>query len=61
MEVEKYKLIYENKENINITRILGEEFVRNNKNKGNLIYNNKKYPLEGLYPLKNNENNNLKI
>ena len=42
MEVDIYKMLYKIKNtNINL-RILGDIFVRNNKNKGKLIINNKK-------------------
>ena len=60
MENEIYKLIYDiNKQN-NI-RILGENFVRNNKNKGKIINKNKKYPLSDLIEQKDITNNTLKI
>ena len=45
MEADLYIMTYENKKHL--IRILGEEFVKNNKNKGKLIINNKKYPLTG--------------
>ena len=65
MEAEKYKMIYEIEKNTDIKRILGEEFYKNNYNKGSIIYNNKKIcPLQGLFPFKNikyNKNDNLKI
>ncbi len=41
MEMEKYIMIYETKKNANI-RILSEEFVRNYRNKGKIIYKNKR-------------------
>ena len=48
----KYKFIFDSPEIIdkenqsdNI-RLLGEDFVKNNKNKGKLIINNKKYKLK---------------
>ena len=40
MELEIYKMLY-NRVNNNL-RILGNNFVKNNKNKGKLIVNNKK-------------------
>ena len=61
MENEKYKLIFDVNKKSNIIKILGEEFVRNNKNKGKIIYNNKIYPLQELFQFKNNMNNSLKI
>ena len=43
-------MIYKKENGINNFRILGEEFVRNNKNKGILIINNKKmkFPKKGI-------------
>ena len=46
MEVEIYKMRYRKRNsNSNELIILGEEFVKNNKNKGYLIVNNKKKKL----------------
>ena len=42
-------------------RILGKEFVKNNKNKGVLIINNKKYNLTEFNPLINYNKEELKI
>ena len=61
MEMERYKMFYENKNNHQSIRILGEEFVKNNKNKGYIIYNNKKYPLQKLLSCQNFKNDKLKI
>ena len=61
MENEKYIMFYEIQENNDFIRILGEEFVRKNKNKGKIIYKNKKYYLRGLFKLKNVIEGNLKI
>ena len=47
-------MYFEINQNNNIIRILGEEFVRNNKNKGKIAYKNKIYSLQGLFPLKIN-------
>ena len=63
--VDKMDGIYFNekfiKENINI-RILGHYFVENNKNKGKLIINNKKYALrEFINDEEHKDNNILKI
>ena len=52
MKNEKYTMIYEIKYNYTSFRILGEEFIRNNKNKGQLIYKNKKYSLKSYFKLK---------
>ena len=48
MDFEKYSLYYiKEKENPNnYLRILGKEFIKNNKNKGKLIIDNKKYPFQ---------------
>ena len=46
MELEIFKLTHKKEIKANNLRILGEEFVKNNKNKGKLIINNKKYPLK---------------
>ena len=46
MEMEIYKMFYKKGKNSNNLRILGEDFAKNNKNKGKLIINNKKIALE---------------
>ena len=46
MELEIYKMKYRNDKDVDNLRILGEDFVKNNRNKGKLIINNKKYPLK---------------
>ena len=61
MENERYMLHYEIKKYNNTIKILGEEFVRNNKNKGRIIYNNKIYPLQSLFQLEDIKSNKLKI
>ena len=61
MKEEKYIMYYEIKEKNNKLRILGEEFVKNNKNKGRIIYKNKIYPLQDLFLLKNIKDEKLKI
>ena len=61
MTDEKYTMIYKINKNYSCIRILGEEFVKNNKNKGKLIYKNKKYSLTSLFKLKNIINDKLKI
>ena len=48
MEEEKYKMFYETEENETNLRILGENFVKNNKNKGKLIFNNQKRALKDI-------------
>ena len=61
--MEEYIMIYEIKTNTNYIRILGAEFVSNNKNKGRIIYNNKIYPLQETFQTEdiNKINNKLKI
>ena len=61
MEMEKYLMTYEIDRDQNVLRVLGEEFVRNNKNKGIIIYKNKKYSLKGLFEPFDIKNNKLKI
>ena len=61
MENEIYSIIYDIKEENNTIRIMGEQFMRNNKNKGKIIFNNKKYPLRELFELENKINNKMKI
>ena len=61
MEMEKYLMIYEIVKDQNTLRILGEEFVRNNKNKGIMVYKNKKYSLKGLFRLFDFKDYRLKI
>ena len=61
MEDEEYIMIYKIMKNKKNIRILGENFVRNNKNKGKIIHKNKIYPLLELFQLKDFTNNKLKI
>ena len=42
MDKEIYKMTYKIENNIEELRIVGEEFVKNNRNKSILIINNKK-------------------
>ena len=53
MELEIYELKYKKVENNNNLRILGEDFVKNNRNKAKLIINNKKYLPESLILINN--------
>ena len=58
------KLIYKKEKNIYNIRILGETFVKNNRNKGKLIINNKKSRLKDIIPIsiiKENIENIIKI
>ena len=43
MDVLKCKIIYKIPKNKDNIRILGNEFIKNNRNKGKLIINNKKH------------------
>ena len=61
MEMEKYLMIYEIDKDQNALRVLGEEFVRNNRNKGIMIFKNKKYSLKGLFQPFDIKDNRLKI
>ena len=46
MEMKLFKMTYKTRENDNYLKILGEDFVKNNKNKGKLAINNKKLNLK---------------
>ena len=49
MEVEIYKMNYIKDYEGNYLRILGKAFVKNNKNKGMLIINNKRYKIKDVF------------
>ena len=51
MNLEKYKMIFQltKIKRGKYLRILGKTFSKNNKNKGKIIYKNKKYPLNDLF------------
>ena len=59
--MEIYKLIYKKENNINNLRILGETFVKNNRNKGGLIIKNKKYYLKDILSVNKTNLDILKI
>ena len=61
MEFNLQTMLYENKKNIGKLRILGDYFCRNNKNKGKLIINNKKYYLKEFIEIKNMKEERIKI
>ena len=61
MEVELYKMTYKKRNNSNELKILGEEFVKNNKNKGFLIIDNKKKKLNSKYDISKNNFSQIKI
>ena len=63
MDFEIYKMVYEKVNNKTALIILGEEFVRNNGNKGLLIINNKKIKLPpgGIISLNNIKKNKIQM
>jgi len=56
METEIYNLIYKLDKYEKNLKILGEDFLKNNKNKGCFIIFNKKYYLRQIMPIKNIRN-----
>ena len=50
MEIEIYKMTFKIQKEMKILRILGEDFQENNRNKGKLVINNKKYTLQNVIP-----------
>ena len=52
--------VKKNKKNNNL-KILGNIFVKNNKNKGKLIYKNKRYPLKNFISIEKIKVTELKI
>ena len=61
MEYEKYTLYYDIKKNSDTIRLLGDYFARNNRNKGTMIYENKRYPLARLFQFEDFEDDMLTI
>ena len=61
MEFERFTMIYYTKKIKNNLRILGDSFVKNNKNKGKLIILNKKYNLKEFYSINNIKEDKIKI
>ena len=61
MEVEIYKLEFSLQKNANASRVLGEYFVKNNRNKGKLIINNKKFILNEVISLNIIKQNKVKV
>ena len=61
--MEMYKMIYKIDSNKNTSnlRILGEDFVKNNINKGKLIISNKKSFFKGVISINNIKTNKLKM
>ena len=61
MEFNIQTMLYKKENNSEYLRILGEYFCRNNKNKGKLIINNKKYYLKEFIEIKNMKEKIIKI
>ena len=61
MEVELYKMRYKLENGTVNLRILGKDFEKNNRNKGKLIINNKKYPIESVIQINNINQNYIKM
>ena len=61
MELEIYELKYKKVENNNNLRILGEDFVKNHRNKAKLIINNKKYLPESHISINNVKKLKIKL
>ena len=55
METEIYKMLYKINKNMTNLTILGEEFAKNNKNKGKLIIKNKKFRLKNVIKIEDNK------
>ena len=56
-----FKIVYSVKENENILQIFESKFIRKNKNKCSIIYNNKIYPLQEKFKPENRTIKKLKI
>ena len=61
MEFNIQTMLYKKEKNSGDLRILGEYFCRNNKNKGKIIINNKKYYLKEFIEIKNMKEKRIKI
>ena len=61
MEFNIQTMLYKKEKNSEDLRILGEYFCRNNKNKGKIIINNKKYYLKEFIEIKNMKEKRIKI
>ena len=64
MEVEIYKMRYKlpkNNRTKDNLRILGDNFVNNNENKGNIIINNKKERIKSIISFYNLKKNSIKM
>ena len=61
MEAGIYQMLYKKEQNAVERNILGKEFVINNRNKGKLIINNRKFPLENIATYGRIRKNKIKI
>ena len=61
METEIYKMVYKINKNMTNLTILGEEFAKNNKNKGKLVIKNKKFRLKNIIKIEDNKKTIFKI
>ena len=61
MEVVKYIMEYKIEDKSKNLRILGDIFVENNKNKGVLVINNKKFPLISIISINDLKKNKIQI
>ena len=61
MDMEIYKMEYSIRNKTNKLRVIGENFMKNNKNKGKLIINNKKVPLYDIISFDYKEQTKIKL
>ena len=61
MKAEIYKMTYKVGSNTKVIRLLGKEFIKNNRNKVKLIINNKKYKINNYISSDDIEKNKIKI
>ena len=61
MDMEIYKMEYNIRNKTNKLRVIGEDFMKNNKNKGKLIINNKKVPLYDIISFDYKEQTKIKL
>ena len=57
----KYTLIYKIIKVKNNLTLLGHNFVKNNKNRGKIIYNNKKFSIKEIFQIKNIKEKEIKL
>ena len=61
MEDERFRMIYKRDKNKSRLNVIGEDFVKNNRNKAKLIINNKKCYLKEFIQINNFQKENIKI